>query len=83
MLARPIIATAVGGNVEIIHDGETGLLVKAQDESDLRMAMERLYSDKKLRDTLGENARKQYEERFDFDHIVRESFIPLYKGPSL
>lgn len=80
MLAKPIIATAVGGNVEIIHDGTTGLLVKPRDVQSLEVALERLIQDERLRKKLAIGARTQYEERFDFDRIVVASFIPLYKG---
>ena len=79
MLAKPIIATAVGGNVEIIHNEDTGLLIPAKDVESLAAAMERLYIDTAFRATLAKNARKQYEERFVFDVIVKEGFIPLYE----
>lgn len=80
MLGLPIIATSVGGNVEIITNEITGLLVPAKDASSLYSAMERLANDPILRKDLGLAARKQYEERFDFDNIVTSQFIPLYKG---
>ena len=78
MLQKPIIATNVGGNVEIIHEGQTGLLVPPQDAVSLCQAMERLYGDTVLRDALAKSARKQYEKQFIFDEIVKERFIPLY-----
>jgi glycosyltransferase involved in cell wall biosynthesis len=80
MLSRPIIATAVGGNLEIIHNHQTGLLVPRRDVPALYNAMKLLYEDKKLRQTLAKNARIQYEKRFQFDQIVKENFIPLYEG---
>lgn len=80
MLNMPIIATNVGGNPEIIHNNETGLLVKAKDIKSLENAMEKLLSDDKLRTKLGDNARKQYLEKFQFDKIIRDKFIPLYEG---
>ena len=78
MFAKPIIATSVGGNVEIIHNEQTGLLIPPQNADALLHAMERLYSDAELRDRLANAARKQYEEQFVFDEIVKERFIPLY-----
>ena len=79
MLAKPIIATAVGGNVEIIRNNDTGLLVPAKDVKSLAMAMEKLYVNTAFRDTLAKSARKQYEDRFVFDVIVKEGFLPLYE----
>lgn len=80
MLSLPIIATSVGGNVEIIKDDITGLLVPAKDTDALYDAMKRLADDPALCKDLGLAARKQYEERFNFDTIVAQEFIPLYKG---
>lgn len=80
MLSLPVIATSVGGNVEIIKDRTTGLLVPAKDTDALYDAMRRIASDSALRNHLGLAARKQYEERFNFDIIVTQEFIPLYKG---
>lgn len=82
MLGLPIIATAIGGNVEIIKDEITGLLVPVKDSDSLYQAMKRLSDDGSLRQKLGSAARKQYEERFNFDVIVTESFMPLYEGAS-
>jgi glycosyltransferase involved in cell wall biosynthesis len=80
MLSLPIIATNVGGNGEIIHDKETGLLVPSRNVDALATAMEQLIADPKLRSSLGANARTQYEQKFDFTRIVHDCFIPLYEG---
>lgn len=82
MLSIPIIATNVGGNPEIIHDMKTGLLVKARDSRELYQAMIRLYGDKKLRNELSHNARKEYESHFNFETIIKETFIDYYEGAS-
>lgn len=79
MLEKPIIATAVGGNIEIIKDKVTGLLVPAKDPEYLYKAMETLYRDADLRGSIAQNARHQYEDRFTFDTIVKEGFLPLYE----
>jgi len=78
MLSMPIIATSVGGNVEIIINNETGLLVPSHSIDELLMAMEELLVNKHLRDKIGTNARTQYQEKFQFDKIVSQQFIPLY-----
>ena len=80
MMSLPIIATSVGGNVEIINDHKTGLLVPARDSRSLHEAMRELLNNETLRRELGTNARKQYIRRFQFDKIVNEQFIPIYKG---
>ncbi len=80
MLGCPIIATSASGNVEIIHNHQTGLLVPVKNVSALYDAMKLLYADGKLRQTLAKNARAQYEKNFQFDQIVKDKFIPLYEG---
>ncbi len=80
MMSLPIIATNVGGNPEIIHNNETGLLVKIKDTESLFNAMDKIYEDNALRDRLGKAARRQYQDKFQFDRIVKDEFIPLYKG---
>ncbi len=82
MMSLPIIATSVGGNVEIIKHNKTGFLVAAQSSNELFMAMKILFENDPLRKTLAENARQQYLEKFQFDVIIKDRFIPLYRGTS-
>jgi glycosyltransferase involved in cell wall biosynthesis len=57
MAARlPIAATAVGGSVELVADGETALLATARDPQSLGSAIERLLFDRALADRLAANA---------------------------
>lgn len=79
MLARPIIATNVGGNPEIIQHETTGLLVPPKDSTALAAAMKHLVQDAPLRQRLGHSAREQYKAKFSFDKIIEDKFIPLYE----
>jgi glycosyltransferase involved in cell wall biosynthesis len=83
MLEKPIIATSVGGNTEIIYDHQTGLLIPTKDTTALYNAMKLLYKDKVLRQSIAKNARTQYLKQFQFDQIVKDSFIPLYEGDEI
>jgi glycosyltransferase involved in cell wall biosynthesis len=80
MLGMPIIATDVGGNVEIIHHKTTGLTVPAKDSGALAEAMELLYRDRPYAQELGAAARAQYLDTFVFNQIVKERFMPLYEA---
>lgn len=80
MMEKPIIATNIGGIPEMIDDGETGILIPIKDSAALYNAMEKLYLDKALRDSLGQAARARYLANFQFDQIVKERFLPLYEG---
>ena len=50
---RPVVATAVGGLVDAVEDGVTGVLVPPGDVAALRAALERLLADPALRARLG------------------------------
>ena len=71
--ARPVVATAVGGLLDLVVDGETGLLVPPRDPPALRAALERLLRDRELRRRLGAAARERIRERFSWDRVVDET----------
>jgi glycosyltransferase involved in cell wall biosynthesis len=59
---RPVVATAVGGLVDAVEDGVTGVLVEPQE---LRDAIERLLADPAERARLGAAARARARSAFD------------------
>jgi glycosyltransferase involved in cell wall biosynthesis len=56
---RPVIATSVGGIIDMIVDGESGLLVPPGDERGLATAMAHVLADGGLRSRLGACAQKK------------------------
>jgi glycosyltransferase involved in cell wall biosynthesis len=60
----PVVATAVGGLLDLVVDGETGLVVPPRDPSALRAALERLLADRDLRRRLGEAGRDRIRQHF-------------------
>jgi len=50
---RPVVATRVGGLLDLVVDGETGITVPPRDPTALRSALERLLADPELRRRLG------------------------------
>lgn len=64
------IATDVGGNSEVITDGETGVLVPSRDPKTLAEATLKLLDDKELRHRIGANARKCVVDNYDWELIV-------------
>jgi colanic acid/amylovoran biosynthesis glycosyltransferase len=59
---RAVVASAVGGLVDIVEDGVTGLLVPPGDAVALRAAVVRLLGDAGLRARLGDAARERVRE---------------------
>lgn len=69
LVGRPLVATSAPGLDEIVTNEYNGLLVPPQKPKALADAMIRLISDKKLRQTFEENARKSVE-KFDIKKHV-------------
>jgi glycosyltransferase involved in cell wall biosynthesis len=79
--AAPIVATAVGGVPELIHDGVHGLLVSPEDPRALADAMQRLLEDRALARRLGDAARERQRANYDLDVVVRrleDLYLELY-----
>jgi glycosyltransferase involved in cell wall biosynthesis len=68
---RPIVATDVGGNPELIRNGEEGLLVPAADPAALAEAIARLITDADFAEPLAAQARKRACEDFSIEAMVR------------
>jgi glycosyltransferase involved in cell wall biosynthesis len=64
---RAVVATHVGGLVDAVEDGFTGLLVAPRDPAALREALERLLGDEVLRRELGRRARAAVAERMSWE----------------
>ncbi len=56
-VGTPVVATAVGGVPEVVHDGENGLLVPPRRPDELAAAMRRVIGDPDLRARLAAGAR--------------------------
>jgi glycosyltransferase involved in cell wall biosynthesis len=61
---RAVVATAVGGHLDAVEDGVTGVLVPPRDPDALRTAIERLLADPAERARLAAAARSSALERF-------------------
>lgn len=69
-LAKPIIATRVGGNTELLSHEETALLIDSDDEEGLSKCLRKLLSDAQLRTQLGNRAQSRFNENFDVSQMV-------------
>ena len=66
-----IVASDLPSAREWIRDGETGLVVKARDESALVGAIARFLSDAAFRDRLGRKAEEEVRARADHDRNMQ------------
>ena len=76
---RPAVATAVGGNVELVVDGGTGTVVPPSDPLAMAEALARYAQDADLVRGHGANARRRVEEHFSLDMMVGR-YAALYDG---
>jgi len=75
----PVVATNVGGNPELVQNGETGFLVPPENVDALYDSLVKLLSDKNLRERMGRSGRKTVEEFFTWDKIA-EDYHKLYES---
>jgi phosphatidyl-myo-inositol dimannoside synthase len=75
----PVVATATGGLVDIVRDGETGLLVQAGNPSAMAGALARLLSDRAAARAIAERARADVTRRFA-PSAIAERYRALYRG---
>ncbi|MFA6414368.1 MAG: glycosyltransferase family 4 protein [Candidatus Paceibacterota bacterium] len=72
MLGVPVVATEVGGNTEVIQDGENGLLVPFGDTAALSGALARILKEGKLRSHISARALES-AKRFEVETMLRET----------
>jgi glycosyltransferase involved in cell wall biosynthesis len=75
----PVIATAVGGNIELVKPGETGALVQPGDPGALGDAILDLAADRERRCRMGAAARERALAQFSLAEMVRR-YASLYDG---
>ncbi|MFX0199070.1 MAG: glycosyltransferase [Candidatus Hodarchaeota archaeon] len=66
----PVVATNVGGNLELIAHGDSGLLVPPKDEHSIAEAIVRLLNDEPLRLNMGAAARSFAEQNHDINTMM-------------
>ena len=69
----PVVASAVGGILEVVIPEETGLLVEPSNPKQIADAVNRLLKDKNLAKKFGENGRKRVEEKFSWTFIAQQT----------
>jgi len=74
----PVVASGVGGILEIIENGRSGFLVKPKSPGKFAEAVNRVLGDTALAGKLAANARKRVEEKFTWK-VAAKSTFELYK----
>ncbi|MBW1698349.1 MAG: glycosyltransferase family 4 protein [Deltaproteobacteria bacterium] len=77
-MGKPVIATAHGGSLETVLDGETGWLVKFSDITALAAALKEAIQSASVREKRGKNARRWVVENFTLKRMCDKT-LAVYK----
>lgn len=70
---KPVIASAVGGVLEIIDHGRTGILVPPRNSLAIANAVIELIKNKQLRIAIGNNSRMAVESNYDVSFVINKT----------
>ena len=76
---KAIVATALNEAVEVIQDGQNGLLVEAGDVNKFAESTLKLINNPKERNRLGQNARAQAVKQYSWEHYTKR-LEEIYQG---
>ncbi len=66
----PVVASGVGGILEVVEDGKTGLLVEPGRPGELAATLARVLANPALGRTMGQAGRRRVEERFSWASVA-------------
>jgi glycosyltransferase involved in cell wall biosynthesis len=72
LYGKPVIASRLGGIVDIVKDGRTGILVPEKDIRQLAQALKKLLTDLSLRRRLAADGRQFVQQHFSWDRIIAQ-----------
>lgn len=75
--SKPCVATAVGGNVELLEHSVNGLLSKSADVDDFAQCMLSILTDPDMKESLSRNARQTFLEKFEVGFMI-DAYQRLY-----
>ena len=75
----PIVASRIGGNVDIIENGYNGLLFESENVEELSEKIITLIENKEMQEKFSKNARNTVVNKFSLD-IVTEKYVNLYQN---
>ena len=75
----PVVATRVGGNPEVVVDGETGLLVAPESPRELADALLKVRQDPAMARAFGDAGRERAERLFDIRRMIAD-YETLYEN---
>ena len=74
----PVIASRLGAMIELIRDGETGLLFNPGDANDLAVKVRWLWDHPEEAVRMGQNARREYQQKYTPERNYQQ-LIEIYE----
>ena len=77
---KPVVSTFEGAIPDIVDDGNTGLLVRQKDSTELAEALQKLISNKKLRNDMGQRGLEKFFANYTlpkFEQNICEVFMRI------
>ena len=78
LMEKPVIATDVGGDSEMMVDKKTGFLVKEGDANDVIKKLSELLENKQMASEMGKEGAKFIKDQFNWD-LVAKNFLETIK----
>ncbi len=69
----PVVASGVGGILEVVEDGKTGILVPPARPDALADALKRVLADRDLARAMGKAGRKRVEDKFSWASVAAQT----------
>ena len=69
---KPVVATRVGGNPELVEEGKTGLLVRAEDASNMAGGLVRILGNRSMMRELGVAGAERVLRSFSLDSMAHQ-----------
>jgi glycosyltransferase involved in cell wall biosynthesis len=71
-LGKPIVASSVGGIIDLVKNGDNGILVPARDSDALAEAILKLIRNKNLSQELGKNGKTKVYPEYDTSAMIKQ-----------
>tara|TARA_B100001540_G_scaffold6279_1_gene5578 strand:- start:2596 stop:3702 length:1107 start_codon:yes stop_codon:yes gene_type:complete len=78
LMEKPVIATDVGGDKEMMFDGKTGFLVKEGNSNEIVEKISKLLENKQLSNEMGKNGAIFVKEQFNWEFVAK-NFLQIIK----
>jgi len=78
LMEKPVIATDVGGDKEMMRDKQTGFLVKEGNSEDIIEKLRLIFEDSSSAQEMGKEGRKFISEQFNWEFVAK-NFLEIIK----